>query len=163
MGFTDYEGSSTASSFQTYPVSVKLEEWEVGEINHALHFATDIAAPVDFRYPSQSTDGINLAGVANPIPEGARIQLDPSIDLEAIPGITQYELILGKALQKYGAYCGDNGGLRIGFSMEQDQRATGPDDPGPLFNRLGMWYDYQPLEKLPWGSFRVLKNWDGSA
>ena len=87
-----------------------------GNIPHALFFSTDIARPAQFRYPAVKTDGWSNASVT--IPEGSGVQLDPNINLDAIPGITPGELAVGKALQVFGAYCGDNGGSRMGFLFE---------------------------------------------
>mgnify|MGYP001496382865 CR=1 FL=1 len=90
------------------------------------------------------------------------MQLDPSIDLTAISGITTYELIVGRALQKYGAYCGDKGGSRLSFITELAPDAA-TNSPGAVYKAAGMAWDYYDMTKIPWGSLRVLKKWDGTA
>lgn len=167
-GVTDYR-SSTASSFQSFSGIPRLSEMAAGEIPHALFFATDIAKPVEYRWPARSTDGSNLAGipVEHCLPQGARIQLDPSIDLESIPGITKGEIIIGQALQKYGAYNGDNGGGRVGLLFEHDQTSTGQGwdeftSQGEVYVSVGLTIGYMEMSHIPWSSLRVLKHWDGS-
>lgn len=154
----DYSGNATATELSRLAGIVLLNEIEAGEIPHALFFASDAAGPT-FRYPAQKSDGVNDAGVAVPIPEGARVQLDPSIDLSAISGITAGELAVGRALQKYGAYCGDKGGSRMGFIFEYQ----GGTSPGASYVSAGFGWDYFDMTHIPWSSLRVLKKWDGSA
>lgn len=155
----DYAGNATGSSLSRLAAVVLLNEIAAGEIPHALFFATNMASPA-FKYPAQKSDGINMTGAANPLWEGARVQLDPSINLAAIPGITPAELTIGRALQRYGAYCGDNGGTRIGLILEFEGVAPAP---GPTYIASGLEWDYFDMTHIPWESLRVLKNWDGSA
>lgn len=75
-----------------------------GAINHALRIGTPINSS-QYRPPAMSSDG----NVAGGIPEGSLIRLDPTLDLSQY-GLTGFQLMLARALQKYGAYDGDNGG-----------------------------------------------------
>lgn len=151
-------GASTGSRLNRFAAVIRVAEIAAGVIQHALFFGTDMAAPSDnFRYPSPRSDGSNLAGVATPIPEGARVQLDPHVNVASIPGISPIEVMVGRALQTYGAYCGDNGGARMGFVFEFE----GGTDPGPTYVAAGATYDYFSLSHLPWNKLRVLSRWDG--
>jgi hypothetical protein len=135
---------------------VRAAEIAAGEINHALVFAAPFAGR-DFREPATKSDGANQIGVPTPMPEGTRIQLDPSIDVAAIPGITRGEMAVAKALQTYGAYLIDNGGYRaMGFSFERPQ--AGGTDPYPA---AGL-HDYAGMPHIPWDRIRALRAWDGS-
>jgi hypothetical protein len=148
-----------------------------GVINHALVMSTDMAAPSTFRYPATKTDGANNSGVATPIPEGARIQLDPSLDISGLAG---YEHMIAVALQTYGAYVIDNGGARVAIIAE-GQDPSGPENgtayysgtpvPGnPVYSGSTFWNagmrdtgaGYQTLADIPWSHTRVLASWDGS-
>lgn len=149
-------GTSTGSGLSRLAGIIRLSEMQAGVIPHALFFSTDIAtAGGVFRYPATTTDGSNGAGSSVTISEGTRVQLDPSINLSAIPGISQAEIVIGTALQQYGAYCGDNGGARMAFIAEYEGA-----NPGPTYAAKGLTYDYFNLSNIPWGSLRVLSAWD---
>jgi len=161
---TPSDGSSTGARLSRYAGVIKASEIKAGVIPHALFFSTNMAAlAANFRYPAANSDGANGAGVAYPIPEGARVQLDPSINLAAISGITTMELIVGTALQTYGAYCGDNTSdmtVRMGFICEH--LGPGTTENQIYIDAMGpTWGDYWDMTHLPWSSMRVLKQWDG--
>lgn len=109
----DYAGSSTATNLCPYAGTAKMSEIIAGEIPHALFVSSNMIRGDRFRYPAQKSDGRNHANVPiqYAVEEGCRLQLNPDINLELIPGITQIELTLGRAWQKYGAYVSDQGGL----------------------------------------------------
>lgn len=138
-----------------------------GDIEHALFFAArntpriadhDDSYVTGFRYPARRNDGTNPDDVDHPIEQGARVQLDPSIDLAAIPGITVGELKIGRALQTYGAYCGDSAGATMGFIMEYPEHDT---VPGTGYASIGFDGVLTDMTHIPWESLRVLKHWHG--
>lgn len=149
----------TGSGISSYQGIVRLREIANGSIDHALVFATDHACGPSnsgtYRFPATTTDG-NYTG-NDCIPEGARIQLDPSIDVNAIPGITRGERIVAKALQRYGAYVTDNSPDRMSFGFEAPK--AGDADPYPAAGFTG---DYDNMRHIPWNRLRVLRNWHGS-
>jgi hypothetical protein len=84
-------------------------ELERGFIDHALAFAYDYPS-AKWIFPATKSDGKSTA--PNALPEGARLQLDPSLtraDLTAL-GITGPALVVAEALQRYGMYDIDNSG-----------------------------------------------------
>ncbi|GAA1861243.1 hypothetical protein GCM10009836_46750 [Pseudonocardia ailaonensis] len=158
-GRETFGSSSTGARLARYAAVVRASEIAARNIPHALFFSTDMAAPAaNFRYPAAGSDGANMARVATPIPEGTRVRLDPSVNLAAIPGITAFELVVGTALQRYGAYCGDNGGSRMSFLFEYEAGAA----PGPSYAAAGAAFDYFDLVRLPWDKLQVLRSWNGS-
>lgn len=180
----DYAGSATATNISRYAGVITEGELTAGEIPHAIFSASNMCAPSVFRYPAQKTDGRNMAEVPYPIPEGARIQLDPSIDLAAIPNITPGELTIGRAFQRYGAYIGDQGGLSwpptfgaggLELWQGQDYTVYNETDPlpeipiAPAYFNAGFQWDYFGCDRIPWNNpdtgasnIRVLRRWDGS-
>lgn len=162
----DQSGSATATNIARYAGVVTAAEFSAAVtantgINHALFISSDIASAL-FTGPATKSDGTNMAGVTTPIPEGTRIQLDPSIDIDAIPGISAGEKVIAKTLQTYGAYVGDQGGARMAFVFEVTPDATSPTNPGAVWTNAGLSWDYYDMADIPWSQLRVLANWDGS-
>jgi len=132
--------------------TVRAQELQRGVIDHALVFSSDNVKRA-FQYPatkssqsSDRSDGLTM---------GARIQLDPSVNVDAIPEITRAEKAVAKALQKYGAYVIDGGGARMAYIFETP---FGETDPYP---GLGFTSDYAGMPHIPWERLRVLRQWDG--
>jgi hypothetical protein len=119
-----------------------------GRINHALVLSypyTRAGPPVP---PATSSDGRSTG--PNTIPEGARIQLDPSLDLSQLQ-LRPYELTIARALQTYGAFVGDTGGAVSLFAAHPLAYIGNP------YSRLLPNLDYVPLDRLPLDRLRVLK------
>ena len=150
----EHNGSSTGAGIARYAAVVRASEIAAGDIPHALFFSTNMVKPSEVRYPATKTDGSNMDGAGSPIPEGARVQLDPSVDVDAIPGISKGAAAIAKALQTYGAYVGDNGGARMAFIAEY-----APDSNA--YEQAGLSGDYVPLDAIPWDKLRVLSDWSG--
>lgn len=85
-----------------------LRPWEIlsGEIRHALALALPFPRSGGCVYPATKTDGAGTHGEA---PEGARLQLDPTLDVSTL-GLTSQGEIIARCLQKYGAIIADTGG-----------------------------------------------------
>lgn len=155
----DTSGSATAAAIARYAGVVTAAEFSAAiaantGINHALAFSTDLAGP-DFVYPAIKSDGQNWAGVATPIPEGYRIQLNPDINVDAIAGMTPGERVIAKTLQTHGAYVVDQGGARMAFAFELLDDAT-PTSPGAVWKNAGLAWDYYDMKSIPWSQLRVL-------
>ena len=142
-------GGATGAGIPLIAGLPRLYEMTQGHIDHALAFISDNTCANVYRYPASKTDGHSTQ--TNCIPEGARIQLDPSINIDAIPGITPGEKIVAHALQTYGAYCKDTGGARLAFGFEDP---LGKPNPYPS---LGFAWDYYDMPHVPWNHLRVLQ------
>jgi len=152
-------GSSKGSGLSGLGGLIRTREIRAGNIDHALGFASNGVTPQSFRFPANKTDGSNMAGIplSMTIPEGARIRLDPAVNLDAIPGITRAELVVGRALQKYGAFCTDKGGARLSFAFENPIA----DPAGDAYPSAGLAWDYYHMSKIPWSRLQVMRQWDG--
>lgn len=109
-------------------------------IPHALQFG---APNIDGRcwvYPALGSDG----GVTGGLPEGARIQLDPLLDVSALPPGAR---VLARTLQVYGAYLRDLSGAFVVYLRPQRGDA-------PEWSSLGI--DGDALQAIPTERFRVL-------
>jgi hypothetical protein len=87
-----------------------IRPWEIeqGRIEHALAFAYATNRLGRCVYPASKTDGKHDR--LDVLPEGARLRLDPTLDVNSIPGLDRTGRIIARALQEYGAYNIDNSG-----------------------------------------------------
>ena len=136
-----------ASGFASLAGLVWPQELRRGRIDHALFFAypfTRSGGPVS---PATASDG--RVADAGGLPEGARLQLDPSLDLDRL-GLKPYQRTIAEAMQRYGIVLGDTGGAfglyavgRQGFSGDP-YRGVLPDE------------DFPSLSPIPIDRFRVV-------
>lgn len=90
-----------------------------GHIDHALAFAFPKTTP-EFVYPATRSDGQSPA--TSGMPEGARLQLDPSVSDDTIRNVwhcTDACFTVAKAAQTYGMYVADTAGRpKVYFEYE---------------------------------------------
>jgi hypothetical protein len=87
-----------------------IRPWEIaeGRIEHALAFAYLLARLERCVWPASKTDGDDDR--ADAIPQGARLRLDPGVDVDGIPGLDAAGRVIARALQEYGMILIDNSG-----------------------------------------------------
>jgi len=141
---TDGVGSARGSGFPLVAGLIRREEIQCGYIDHALVMAYDYPRANVYVYPASMTDG---RGGADAIPEGGRIQLDPTLDLNSL-SLEPAARVIARALQEYGAFVGDNGG---GIALYAEGLYG---KPGPGWNGV---LAYDDLANIPWDRFRVIK------
>jgi hypothetical protein len=140
----DGVGSARGSGFPLLAGLIRLQEIQCGNIDHALVMAYDYPRANVYVYPASMTDG---RGGADAIPEGGRIQLDPTLDLNSL-GLTPAAKVIARAMQEYGAFVGDNSG---GIALYAEGLYG---KPGPGWNGV---LAYDDLANIPWDRFRVIK------
>lgn len=135
-----------------------------GYINHALSLATQYTSEA-VRYPMRASDG-----GGGDIPMGARIQLDPSINCKTLPGASAGEKMVCQALETYGGYVRDTGGVTLSMYFEGEDlndpnrnppngSPGNPGRAGGAFGKVGL-QDGDDLSAIPWDKLRVLKAWN---
>jgi hypothetical protein len=99
-------------------------------------------------WPATESDGRSRSDDA--IPEGARLQMDPDLNLDQFE-MKPYERIITEALQKYGAFVGDISGS---VELEVINPISYPENPYPEG-----WFDsrWTLLTNIPWEHMRVLE------
>jgi hypothetical protein len=140
-------GAADAAGFALAAGVLRPEEIAQGHIDHALLITTPDTRHGYIACPAISGDGHN--GASSALPIGAHVQLDPSINVAALP-IPAWQKVIAVALQRYGAYVGDTGG-----SLEV--RAEANLDRGyDAWAKAGVPSDAPSLSDLPWARMRVL-------
>lgn len=111
--------SARGSGFALGAGLIRPEELKVGVIGHALVFSLP---PDDVKgggpvYPASESDGQST--LAGALPEGARVQLDPSFDASTLR--YRWQRTIARALQRYGMYLADRGGGGVGLVAQNPQ------------------------------------------
>jgi hypothetical protein len=140
---------ATASSLPVIGGTMLLDELRAGRIDHAL--AINLPAPRAkvFAWPAQRTDG---TGPPTALPEGARLRLDPSVDLAALhlPKLTR---MMALAAQRYGIVVRDQTHHAISFFAENPTRFSGR----PYARYFRGRTPAQLLANFPWDRLQVLQ------
>ncbi len=132
-----------------------LRPWEIrqGRIEHALAFGYTEPAEGKCVFPASKTDGNSPMYFA--IPEGARLQLDPSLtekDFDRM-GLDKTGKIIARALQEYGMISVDHSGS---FKIYVEDLINNPfakenwTDPALNLTK-------ESIYNIPYNSFRVLE------
>ncbi|MFZ5496166.1 MAG: hypothetical protein ACOZE5_12635 [Verrucomicrobiota bacterium] len=102
-----------AGGFPLIAGLIMVDEIKAGRIAHALGFAYDHCRTGLFVPPASTAQVRQLDAVdARGIPMGGRIQLDPAWDVDG-SALSPAGKIIARALQEYGAYCGDYAGANV--------------------------------------------------
>lgn len=149
---TGWGGNSTATGASRLAGVIQIAEIAEGVIPHALALQTDNACAGTFRYPAVKTDGHSSR--SDCIPEGARIRLDPAVDLSSLP-LPPAVRTVARAMQVYGAYVVDSGGAPLSVSFELDPAASNG-SVGPVYQEAGLRWDYDDMPGVPWHRLQVL-------
>jgi len=131
---------------------IRHEEIAAGRIDHAIAFAYLHVAADRCVWPASKTDGESLD--ANAMPEGARIQLDPSLtDADfAAWGLDRTGTIIARALQRYGMILIDVSGRPKIMAEHLD---TNPHAEASWNDPETLLHD-QTIAAIPLDAFRLL-------
>ncbi len=154
--FTGYYGT-TATSLPFLAGQITADELKRGEIRHAIGIALrNATARSYFSWPAQRSDGNGL-GI---IPQGTRIRLDPTINVDAL-NLHPMAKIIAKAAQKYGFIVWDTAGsISIRAQNVVSYTAIGQVDPyhstTTNVGLFGSTPDYDVLKYFPWNRLQFL-------
>jgi hypothetical protein len=143
---------AAASSLSLAGGLITLEDLSHGQIDHALAMAVPEVRTGVYSSPAQRGDGTSASPLS--LPEGARLRLNPKLDLASLhlPPLT---LMIAEAAQRYGILVRDKGGNVQFFA--QDPTPTGSD---PFTGPSGYFEGLAPsklLASFPWSQLQVLK------
>ncbi|HSJ89830.1 MAG TPA: hypothetical protein VK909_21645 [Anaerolineales bacterium] len=145
--------SSRGSGIPAYAGLLRPWEIQQGRIEHALAFGYTEPAADQCVFPASKTDGESNMHFA--IPEGARLQLDPSLtdqDFDQM-GLDPTAKIIARALQEYGMILVDDSGS---FKIYVEDLINNPyatqDWTDPDLNLTK-----ESIYNIPYTAFRVLE------
>ncbi|MFL5872023.1 MAG: hypothetical protein ACJ75T_00920 [Solirubrobacterales bacterium] len=140
---------ATATGLPLAAGLVTLDDVRCGEVDHALALALPEIRKGVVAWPAQRSDGDDTSPIA--IPEGARLRLDPRLDLSklSLPPITR---MLAEAAQRYGLIVRDGSGS---VSLYGEDPAPYGANPWP--GLLGGLMPWQFMPAFPWSHLQVMK------
>ena len=132
-----------------------LRPWEIrgGKIEHALAFGYTEPAAEKCVFPASKTDGDSKLPFA--IPEGARLQLDPSLTEEDFDrmGLNRTAKIIARALQEYGMILVDHSGS---FKLYVEDLINNP-YVTEAWTDADLNLTKEAIYNIPYNAFRVLE------
>lgn len=139
---------ATASSLPVIGGTMLLDELRSGRVDHALALNVPAARAETFSWPAQRTDG---DGPPTALPEGARLRLDPTVDIRALhlPKLTR---MIAVAAQRYGLVVRDQTHNGISFFAENPVQFGG----NPYRRYFRGRTPQQMLANFPWDRLQVL-------
>lgn len=141
--------SARGSGFATLAGLIWPDELQEGRIRHALGFSYPGVAAGGPVPPATESDGLSTGRWA--LPEGARLQLDPTLDLDAL-NLTPFAKTIARAMQEYGMILFDDGSS--GVSVEAiDPKSTAVNPYDGLLPDV----DFPELNDIPLDRLRLLK------
>ncbi len=90
-------------------MAIELDEVRAGDIRHVLKGASGPEVANRYVFPMVGSDGDYEGSDPQVPPQGLRLRIRPSVDLDAL-GLDGEALVIARALQTYGFYIGDSGG-----------------------------------------------------
>jgi hypothetical protein len=148
-GAGSYWGA-TATSLPLLGGLIRTSELQAGRIDHALAISVPNARAGLVAFPAQRTDG--TSGDPAAIPEGARLRLDPTLDIDAL-GLPPVARAMALAAQRYGMIVRDKTLVATGFFAE-DPTPAGADPYPQLF---GGQAPIDLLARFPWDHLQLVQ------
>ena len=139
----------TAGSLPLVGGAMTVGQLEAGNIDHALALSIPDTRAGAYAAPAERGDGVLSSPAA--IPEGARLRLDPHLNLAALhlPPLVR---LMAQAAQRYGIIVRDTAGV-VSFIAEDPV-----DGNFTVYRRLAQGlYPNKLLASFPWSHLQVVK------
>ena len=154
-----FNWGSSATSLPLAAGLVTKRDLERGRIDHALSIGlpnltpqTSIIASGQWAFPAQRADGKSTLPAA--IPEGARLRLDPSLDLDSLR-LSPFVRMLAEAAQRYGMIVQGGSAATVIYGEDPSpyERAGQPN----FYKTLAGSPDIHTLASFPWDRLEVMR------
>jgi hypothetical protein len=142
----------TAASFPLVGGAMTIPELQHRRIDHALALSIPNVRAGAFATPAERTDGSDHSPSA--LPEGARLRIDPKLDLSRLkmPRLTR---MIALAAQRYGIIIRDYSGI-VSFAGQDPEAGQ----PNPYGGSAGVYQGMLPsqlLASFPWSHLQVAR------
>lgn len=151
-GVHTYPFGVSASGLSLMGGTVRAEELKAGSINHAIAIGINAPRAGVMSWPANRSDG--TSNDQNAIPEGTRLRLDPSLDVDSLH-ISSVAKTIAKAAQTYGFIVRDNTGGPIVVYGEDAEPYLDAGKPNP-YKGLDPMPEYDWLANFPWDRLQVM-------
>lgn len=146
---------ATATGLPLIGGMITADELRRGQINHVMGIAlVQVERWNVVSWPANRSDGYNPSKLPNRIPEGLRLRLDPTVDVDALR-LNPVAKIIAKAAQTYGFVVWDKGGAIV-LRAEDPKRFTTVDQPDPYPALWKGMPSYKILAGFPWDRVQFL-------
>jgi hypothetical protein len=146
---------TTATSLPFIGGQITAAELARGEIRHAIGISlVDLEKFAIFSWPATRSDGYNPNDAPDRIPEGLRMRLDPTIDVDALD-LHPVGKTIAKAAQKYGFVVWDHSGA-LGLRAQNPIGDIVAGRPNPYVALFAGKPPYAILEGFPWERLQFL-------
>ena len=153
QGIFPFPYGAAATGLASELGTVSIRDVESGGIDHALALAIpQPAVSTRLSWPALRSDGFSSDPDA--LPEGTRLRLDPSIDVDALH-LGPIAAMIAKAAQKYGFIVSDRSD---GVAVTAESGAPVEQDTGvnPWQQLLDGTPTYDVMADFPWSRLQVL-------
>ncbi len=146
-------GGVTGSALPLLGFLIRVADLRSGAIDHAVNIALPCARAGSFSWPARRTDG--HCAVADAPAEGERFRFPASLDLARL-GLSRGELMIARAMQRYGAIVTDVASRPVIEAEDPGQYETGhkPDPYSAYFRgSQAQWlrgFPWQDLQAVAW-------------
>ena len=154
-----FNWGSSATSLPLAAGLVTKRDLERGRINHVLSVglpnlspSTSIIAASQWAFPAQRADGKSI--LPDAIPEGARLRLDPRLDVDALH-LEPFVRMLAEAAQRYGMIVQGGSAATVIYGEDPTpyQRAGEPN----FYRTLAGSPSIHTLADFPWDDLQVMR------
>jgi hypothetical protein len=142
---------ASASGLSVAGGTVGIREAQAGSINHAVALALPKPGK-GYSYPAKRGDGWDTSAAR--VPEGTRLRLDPSVDVDSLH-LHPIAAMVAKAAQKYGFIVTDTSGATA-VAAESPAPSVAANGVDPWKGLMAGTPQYAIMAKFPWGKLQAL-------
>jgi len=140
--------SSRGSGFALIQGMIWPEEIQRGRIDHAIIFSYPFTSAAGSVGDSTESDG--WSDRPDALPEGARLRLDPTLNIDTL-GLSEWQATIARAMQEYGLVLVDDGGGVQFYGIHSWSAIT-----DPWTGVIDSQAEYISLDDIPFDRLEVL-------